>query len=154
MGRAAIGRAQLLGHDWPSAWKRFARGAPTFCASGEMGIGNTNPIAAGAILFMSLYGGAASDGSGPGTASEGEVLQRKDRGGGRPAIALTTKRIWTIRWSCSGGWAGRELAGQWGGRDLAARDGADSGPDRGYVATAAAASLLHRRPIRRRSIIA
>ena len=50
-----------------------AGGTDLLCI-GEMGIGNTTIAAA---INLALYGGTADDWVGPGTGSEGEVLQRK-----------------------------------------------------------------------------
>ncbi|RYD87622.1 MAG: nicotinate-nucleotide--dimethylbenzimidazole phosphoribosyltransferase, partial [Sphingomonadales bacterium] len=51
----------------------IAGGTDLLCV-GEMGIGNTTVAAA---INLALYGGTAADWVGPGTGSEGEVLQRK-----------------------------------------------------------------------------
>ena len=111
-----------------------AGGTDLLCI-GEMGIGNTTIAAA---IFYGLYGGAASDWVGPGTGSEGEVLQRK--------IAAVEAAI-TLHKAHLGD--PLELLRRLGGRELAAMAGAilAARMERipvlidGYVATAAAAVL-------------
>jgi len=111
-----------------------AGGTDLLCI-GEMGIGNTTIAAA---IFYGLYGGAASDWVGPGTGSEGEVLQRKIAAV-EAAIALHKAHLDDPL----------ELLRRLGGRELAAMAGAilAARMERipvlidGYVATAAAAVL-------------
>ncbi|MBC7282363.1 nicotinate-nucleotide--dimethylbenzimidazole phosphoribosyltransferase [Hoeflea sp.] len=111
-----------------------AGGTDLLCI-GEMGIGNTTIAAA---IFHGLYGGAAADWVGPGTGSEGEVLQRKIAAV-EAAVALHKQHLADPL----------ELLRRLGGRELAAMAGAILAAriERipvlidGYVATAAAAVL-------------
>ncbi|WP_420409755.1 nicotinate-nucleotide--dimethylbenzimidazole phosphoribosyltransferase [Hoeflea sp.] len=113
-----------------------AGGTDLLCI-GEMGIGNTTIAAA---IFYGLYGGTASDWVGPGTGSEGEVLERKVAAV-EAAIALHKPHLDDPL----------ELLRRLGGREVAAMAGAilAARMERipvlidGYVATAAAA-VLHR----------
>ncbi|MEQ8589647.1 MAG: nicotinate-nucleotide--dimethylbenzimidazole phosphoribosyltransferase [Roseitalea porphyridii] len=114
----------------------IAGGTDLLCI-GEMGIGNTTIAAA---IFYGLYGGAASDWVGPGTGSEGEVLERK--------VAAVEAAIALHRPHLDDPF---ELLRRLGGREVAAMAGAilAARMERipvlidGYVATAAAA-VLHR----------
>jgi nicotinate-nucleotide--dimethylbenzimidazole phosphoribosyltransferase len=114
----------------------IAGGTDLLCI-GEMGIGNTTIAAA---IFYGLYGGTAADWVGPGTGSEGEVLERKVAAV-EAAIALHKPHLDDPL----------ELLRRLGGREVAAMAGAilAARMERipvlidGYVATAAAA-VLHR----------
>ncbi|WP_422370494.1 nicotinate-nucleotide--dimethylbenzimidazole phosphoribosyltransferase [Hoeflea sp.] len=114
----------------------IAGGTDLLCI-GEMGIGNTTIAAA---IFYGLYGGTAADWVGPGTGSEGEVLERKVAAV-EAAIALHKQHLDDPL----------ELLRRLGGREVAAMAGAilAARMERipvlidGYVATAAAA-VLHR----------
>jgi nicotinate-nucleotide--dimethylbenzimidazole phosphoribosyltransferase len=114
----------------------IAGGTDLLCI-GEMGIGNTTIAAA---IFFGLYGGTAADWVGPGTGSEGEVLERKVAAV-EAAIALHKPHLDDPL----------ELLRRLGGREVAAMAGAilAARMERipvlidGYVATAAAA-VLHR----------
>jgi nicotinate-nucleotide--dimethylbenzimidazole phosphoribosyltransferase len=111
-----------------------AGGTDLLCI-GEMGIGNTTIAAA---IFHALYGGEAKDWVGPGTGSEGEILQRK--------IAAVEKAV-----ALHGPHLGDplEVLRRLGGREVAAMAGAILAARvqripvliDGYVATAAAAVL-------------
>lgn len=82
--------------------------APDILCLGEMGIGNTTIAAA---LCCALYGGDAADWVGPGTGSEGPVLERK--------IAAVEKAV-----ALHGGHPPLELLRRLGGREFAAIAGA------------------------------
>ena len=111
-----------------------AGGTDLLCI-GEMGIGNTTIAAA---IFHALYGGEAKDWVGPGTGSEGEILQRK--------IAAVEKAVELHRPHLSDP---LEVLRRLGGREVAAMAGAILAARvqripvliDGYVATAAAAVL-------------
>ena len=112
-----------------------AGGTDLLCI-GEMGIGNTTIAAA---IFYALYGGEAKDWVGPGTGSEGEVLERK--------IAAVEKAVALHKPHLSDP---LEVLRRLGGREVAAMAGAILAARAqripvlidGYVATAAA-SVLH-----------
>jgi len=112
----------------------IAGGTDLLCI-GEMGIGNTTIAAA---IFHGLYGGSAVDWVGPGTGSEGEVLDRKIAAV-EAAVRLHKQHLGDPL----------ELLRRLGGRELAAMAGAilAARMERipvlidGYVATAAAAVL-------------
>ncbi|MDP2734309.1 MAG: nicotinate-nucleotide--dimethylbenzimidazole phosphoribosyltransferase [Hoeflea sp.] len=112
----------------------IAGGTDLLCI-GEMGIGNTTIAAA---IFHGLYGGSAVDWVGPGTGSEGEVLERKIAAV-EAAVRLHKQHLGDPL----------ELLRRLGGRELAAMAGAilAARMERipvlidGYVATAAAAVL-------------
>ncbi len=111
-----------------------AGGTDLLCI-GEMGIGNTTIAAA---IFHALYGGEAKEWVGPGTGSEGEILERK--------IAAVEKAV-----ALHGPHLGDplEVLRRLGGREVAAMAGAILAARvqripvliDGYVATAAAAVL-------------
>lgn len=111
-----------------------AGGTDLLCI-GEMGIGNTTIAAA---IFHALYGGEAKDWVGPGTGSEGEILQRK--------IAAVEKAVELHRPHLGDP---LEVLRRLGGREVAAMAGAILAARvqripvliDGYVATAAAAVL-------------
>ena len=111
-----------------------AGGTDLLCI-GEMGIGNTTIAAA---IFYALYGGEAKDWVGPGTGSEGEVLERK--------IAAVEKAVALHKPHLSDP---LEVLRRLGGREVAAMAGAILAARAqripvlidGYVATAAAAVL-------------
>lgn len=111
-----------------------AGGTDLLCI-GEMGIGNTTIAAA---IFHALYGGEARDWVGPGTGSEGEVLERKVAAVEK-AIALHKPHLGDPL----------EVLRRLGGREVAAMAGAILAARvqripvliDGYVATAAAAVL-------------
>lgn len=111
-----------------------AGGTDLLCI-GEMGIGNTTIAAA---IFYALYGGEAKDWVGPGTGSEGEVLERK--------IAAVEKAVTLHKPHLSDP---LEVLRRLGGREVAAMTGAILAARAqripvlidGYVATAAAAVL-------------
>jgi len=111
-----------------------AGGTDLLCI-GEMGIGNTTIAAA---IFYALYGGEAKDWVGPGTGSEGEVLERK--------IAAVEKAVALHKPHLSDP---LEVLRRLGGREIAAMAGAILAARAqripvlidGYVATAAAAVL-------------
>lgn len=113
----------------------IAGGTDLLCI-GEMGIGNTTIAAA---IFNALYGGTAEDWVGPGTGSQGEVLDRKIAAV-RAAIELHGPHLGDPL----------EVLRRLGGREIAAMAGAilAARVERipvlidGYVATAAAA-ILH-----------
>jgi nicotinate-nucleotide--dimethylbenzimidazole phosphoribosyltransferase len=117
----------------------IAGGTDLLCI-GEMGIGNTTIAAA---INYALYGGTAQEWVGPGTGSEGEVLQRK--------IQAVEKAVELHRDHLSDP---LELLRRLGGRELAAMAGAilAARMERipviidGYVATAAAAVLKAANP--------
>lgn len=112
----------------------IAGGTDLLCI-GEMGIGNTTIAAA---INLGLYGGTAEEWVGPGTGSEGEVLQRK--------IAAVEKAVALHRDHLSDP---LELMRRLGGREIAAMAGAILAARMqkvpviidGYVATSAAAIL-------------
>ena len=87
----------------------IAGGTDLLCI-GEMGIGNTTIAAA---INLALYGGTAADWVGPGTGSEGEVLQRK--------IAAVEKAVALHRDHLSDP---LEVLRRLGGREIAAMAGA------------------------------
>ncbi|TDH35985.1 nicotinate-nucleotide--dimethylbenzimidazole phosphoribosyltransferase [Pseudohoeflea suaedae] len=111
-----------------------AGGTDLLCI-GEMGIGNTTIAAA---IFCALYGGEAKDWVGPGTGSQGEVLERK--------IAAVEKAVALHKPHLSDP---LEVLRRLGGREVAAMAGAILAARAqripvlidGYVATAAAAVL-------------
>ncbi|MAY63926.1 MAG: nicotinate-nucleotide--dimethylbenzimidazole phosphoribosyltransferase [Rhizobiales bacterium] len=111
-----------------------AGGTDLLCI-GEMGIGNTTIAAA---IFHALYGGEAKDWVGPGTGSEGEVLERKIAAVEK-AVALHKPHLGDPL----------EVLRRLGGREVAAMAGAILAARvqripvliDGYVATAAAAVL-------------
>jgi nicotinate-nucleotide--dimethylbenzimidazole phosphoribosyltransferase len=117
----------------------IAGGTDLLCI-GEMGIGNTTIAAA---INYALYGGTAQEWVGPGTGSEGEVLQRK--------IRAVEKAVELHRDHLSDP---LELLRRLGGREIAAMAGAilAARMERipviidGYVATAAAAVLKAANP--------
>ena len=112
----------------------IAGGTDLLCI-GEMGIGNTTIAAA---IFHGLYGGTAAEWVGPGTGSEGEVLQRKIKAV-EDAVKLHGPHLGDPL----------EVLRRLGGREVAAMAGAilAARAERipviidGYVATAAAAVL-------------
>ncbi|MFM2278112.1 MAG: cobaltochelatase [Pseudomonadota bacterium] len=117
----------------------IAGGTDLLCI-GEMGIGNTTIAAA---INLALYGGTAEDWVGPGTGSEGEVLQRK--------IRAVEKAVEFHKDHLSDP---LEILRRLGGREIAAMAGAilAARVERipviidGYVATAAAAILKAANP--------
>jgi nicotinate-nucleotide--dimethylbenzimidazole phosphoribosyltransferase len=117
----------------------IAGGTDLLCI-GEMGIGNTTIAAA---IFYALYGGTAVDWVGPGTGSQGEVLQRKIAAV-ETAIALHKDHLGDPL----------EVMRRVGGREIAAMAGAILAARMqkipvlidGYVATAAAALLKAANP--------
>ena len=117
----------------------IAGGTDLLCI-GEMGIGNTTIAAA---INYALYGGTAEEWVGPGTGSQGELLQRK--------IRAVEKAVDLHRDHLSDP---LELLRRLGGRELAAMAGAILAAriERipviidGYVATAAAAVLKAANP--------
>ena len=112
----------------------IAGGTDLLCI-GEMGIGNTTIAAA---INMALYGGTVEDWVGPGTGSEGEVLERKKRAVEK-ALELHRDHLGDPL----------EVLRRLGGRELAAMAGAilAARVERipvildGYVVTAAASVL-------------
>jgi len=116
-----------------------AGGTDLLCI-GEMGIGNTTIAAA---INMALYGGTAEEWVGPGTGSEGEVLQRK--------ITAVKKAIDLHRAHLNDP---LEVLRRLGGREIAAMAGAILAARMqkipvildGYVATAAGAILRAANP--------
>ncbi|MBP2238409.1 nicotinate-nucleotide--dimethylbenzimidazole phosphoribosyltransferase [Sinorhizobium kostiense] len=117
----------------------IAGGTDLLCI-GEMGIGNTTIAAA---INLGLYGGTAEEWVGPGTGSEGEVLERK--------IAAVEKAVALHRDHLSDP---LELMRRLGGREIAAMAGAILAARMqkvpviidGYVATSAAAILKAANP--------
>ncbi|OHV77815.1 nicotinate-nucleotide--dimethylbenzimidazole phosphoribosyltransferase [Ensifer sp. LCM 4579] len=117
----------------------IAGGTDLLCI-GEMGIGNTTIAAA---INLGLYGGSAEEWVGPGTGSEGEILQRK--------IAAVERAVAFHRDHLSDP---LELLRRLGGREIAAMAGAILAARMqkvpviidGYVATAAAAVLKAANP--------
>ncbi|MCM2292943.1 nicotinate-nucleotide--dimethylbenzimidazole phosphoribosyltransferase [Allorhizobium sp. BGMRC 0089] len=117
----------------------IAGGTDLLCL-GEMGIGNTTIAAA---INLALYGGTAEDWVGPGTGSEGEVLQRKIDAV-KTAVAFHKDHLSDPL----------EILRRLGGREIAAMAGAILAAriERipvlidGYVATAAAAILKAANP--------
>jgi len=117
----------------------IAGGTDLLCI-GEMGIGNTTIAAA---INLGLYGGTAEEWVGPGTGSEGEVLERK--------IAAVEKAVALHRDHLSDS---LELMRRLGGREIAAMAGAILAARMqkvpviidGYVATSAAAILKAANP--------
>jgi nicotinate-nucleotide--dimethylbenzimidazole phosphoribosyltransferase len=117
----------------------IAGGTDLLCL-GEMGIGNTTIAAA---INLALYGGTAEDWVGPGTGSEGEMLERK--------IDAVKKAVTFHRDHLSDP---LEVMRRLGGREIAAMAGAilAARVERipvlidGYVATAAAAILKAANP--------
>ncbi len=117
----------------------IAGGTDLLCI-GEMGIGNTTIAAA---INLGLYGGTAEEWVGPGTGSEGEVLERK--------IAAVEKAVALHRDHLSDP---LELMRRLGGREIAAMAGAILAARiqkvpviiDGYVATSAAAVLKAANP--------
>ncbi len=116
-----------------------AGGTDLLCL-GEMGIGNTTIAAA---IHYALYGGSAEEWVGPGTGSEGEVLQRK--------IAVVEQAVAFHRDHLDDP---LEILRRLGGREIAAMAGAILAARMqkvpviidGYVATAAAAILKAANP--------
>ncbi len=116
-----------------------AGGTDLLCL-GEMGIGNTTIAAA---IHYALYGGSAEEWVGPGTGSEGEVLQRK--------IAAVEKAVAFHKDHLDDP---LEILRRLGGREIAAMAGAILAARMqkvpviidGYVATAAAAILKAANP--------
>jgi nicotinate-nucleotide--dimethylbenzimidazole phosphoribosyltransferase len=116
-----------------------AGGTDLLCI-GEMGIGNTTIAAA---INLALYGGTAEEWVGPGTGSEGEVLQRK--------VAAVKKAVELHRAHLSDP---LEVLRRLGGREIAAMAGAILAARMqkipvildGYVATAAGAILRAANP--------
>ena len=112
----------------------IAGGTDLLCI-GEMGIGNTTIAAA---INLALYGGTAEEWVGPGTGSEGELLQRK--------IATVKKAVDLHRAHLADP---LEVLRRLGGREIAAMAGAILAARMqkipvildGYVATAAGAIL-------------
>ena len=117
----------------------IAGGTDLLCI-GEMGIGNTTIAAA---INYALYGGTAAEWVGPGTGSQGELLERKIRAVER-AVELHSDHLSDPL----------ELLRRLGGREIAAMAGAILAArlERipvivdGYVATAAAAVLKAANP--------
>ncbi|MGV2128782.1 nicotinate-nucleotide--dimethylbenzimidazole phosphoribosyltransferase [Agrobacterium vitis] len=117
----------------------IAGGTDLLCL-GEMGIGNTTIAAA---INLALYGGSAEDWVGPGTGSQGEMLDRK--------IAVVKQAVEFHRDHLSDP---LEVMRRLGGREIAAMAGAilAARMERipvlidGYVATAAAALLKAANP--------
>ena len=117
----------------------IAGGTDLLCI-GEMGIGNTTIAAA---INMALYGGTAEEWVGPGTGSEGEVLQRK--------VAAVKKAVDLHRAHLNDP---LEVLRRLGGREIAAMAGAILAARMqkipvildGYVATAAGAILRAANP--------
>ena len=117
----------------------IAGGTDLLCI-GEMGIGNTTIAAA---INYALYGGSARDWVGPGTGSEGEMLERKIAAVEK-AVALHSDHLDDPL----------EIMRRLGGREIAAMAGAilAARMERipvlidGYVATAAAAILKAANP--------
>ena len=117
----------------------IAGGTDLLCI-GEMGIGNTTIAAA---INLALYGGTAEEWVGPGTGSEGEVLQRK--------IAAVKKAVDLHRAHLSDP---LEVLRRLGGREVAAMVGAILAARMqkipvildGYVATVAGAVLRAANP--------
>ena len=118
----------------------IAGGADLLCI-GEMGIGNTTVAAA---ILHGLYGGTPAEWVGPGTGSQGDVLERKIDAVGR-AVELHKPHLGDPL----------ELLRRLGGREIAAMAGAilAARMERvpvildGFVATAAAAVLHAANPL-------
>ncbi|MBL0374869.1 nicotinate-nucleotide--dimethylbenzimidazole phosphoribosyltransferase [Rhizobium sp. KVB221] len=117
----------------------IAGGTDLLCI-GEMGIGNTTIAAA---IHLALYGGEAEDWVGPGTGSEGELLERK--------IAAVKKAVAFHKDHLNDP---LEILRRLGGREIAAMAGAILAARMekipviidGYVATAAASILKAANP--------
>ena len=118
---------------------RAEPGTDLLCV-GEMGIGNTTPAAA---ICLALYGGAASDWTGPGTGVTGGALDAKAEA---VAAAVTANTGDTPD--------GLEILQRLGGRELAAMAGAIMAARQarvpvlldGFVTGAAAACLERQQP--------